>query len=277
MVAGVSTTGTRTGSRRRRASAEGVQLVKISDLAARSGVPAPTIKHYMREGLLPEPHKRTSRNMAYYDSRLAERVKVIKELQSERFLPLRVIVDLLEPAPSAAIRADLDELQRRQLGALAPAIQAGTQDARKRRGDATRRKTRSEILATMQVSVEELAYLQELGLAQAIASKGGDPVYAGSDLDLLEVIDETRRKGLGDLFPMAIIEPYAAALRELVRFELAMFRQRVLEGARLPAMPLDEVAREATALGERLVTALRAKLVMHELTAVAVPTRSDPD
>ena len=45
-----------------RASANG-ELLKMSGLVEASGVPAPTIKHYLREGLLPEPVK-TSRNMA---------------------------------------------------------------------------------------------------------------------------------------------------------------------------------------------------------------------
>ena len=39
-------------------------LLKMSELAEASGVSAGTIKHYLREGLLPEP-VRTSRNMAY--------------------------------------------------------------------------------------------------------------------------------------------------------------------------------------------------------------------
>lgn len=249
------------GRSRRRAAVEEVELVKISDLARRSGVPAPTIKHYMREGLLPEPHKRTSRNMAYYDARLAERVRVIKELQQERFLPLKLIGEVLEPAPSSSIRTDLDEVQRRQLGALAPAIKAGAQDARRRRGDTGQKRTRADVLAAMQISAEDLALLEGLGLIDG-------PPYAGADLDLLEVIDETRKKGLGDLFPMEILEPYVEALQALVRFELDLFRRRVLAGARLPAgLPLDEVAREATALGERLVVAMRSRLVLRELTA----------
>jgi len=247
---------------RRRGGGDAVELVRISDLARRSGVPAPTIKHYMREGLLPEPHHRTSRNMAYYDARLADRVKVIKELQSDRFLPLKVIGDVLEPAPSSAIRADLDELQRRQLGALAPAIQAGAQDGRRRRGDATRARSRAEVLAELQITAADLALLEGVGILPR-----GAAAYTGSDLDLLEVISETRTKGLGDLFPMEIIEPYVEALRTLVRFEIDLFRRRVLGGARLPArMPLDEVAREATALGERLVVAMRARLVLAELS-----------
>ena len=246
-----------------RRGGEAVELVRISDLARRSGVPAPTIKHYMREGLLPEPHHRTSRNMAYYDARLADRVKVIKELQSDRFLPLKLIGEVLEPPPSSAIRADLDELQRRQLGALAPAIRAGSQDGRRRRGEAGRRRTRAQVLAELEISAADLALLEEVGVITP-----GAAAFAGSELDLLEVIDETRRKGLGDLFPMAIVGPYAERLRALVRFELELFRRRVLEGAKLPpGMPLDEVAREATALGERLVVAMRARLVLTELSS----------
>jgi DNA-binding transcriptional MerR regulator len=243
-----------------RSRGDDVELIRISALAPRSGVPAPTIKHYMREGLLPEPHKRTSRNMAYYDARLAERVRVIKELQSERFLPLKVIGDVLEPSPSARIRADLDEVQRRQLGALAPAIAAGTQAARKRRGDAGRKRTRADVLTSLHMSAEDLARLEALGLV------GAGP-YTGPELDLIEVIDETRAKGLGDLFPMDIVAPYADAIRALVRFELDLFRRRALAGAKLPpGMTLEEMTREATALGERLVVAMRAMLVLEELT-----------
>jgi DNA-binding transcriptional MerR regulator len=214
--------------------------------------------------------------MAYYDPRLAERVRVIKELQQLRFLPLKLISDLLEPPPSAAIREDLDEAQRQQLGSLEPAIRAGSQDARRRRIDGpARKRSRTEVLAQLQVAPEDLDELGRLELVGASAFKGGDPVYTGPDLDLLEIIDETRRKGLGELFPMAILEPYAAAIRTLVRVELELFRRRVLAGARLPAQPLDEIAREATALGERLIVAMRAKLVIPELQALARPLTAD--
>lgn len=252
--------------------AEAPRLVKISDLAKMSGVPTPTIKHYVREGLLSGPHKRTSRNMAYYDARLADRVKVIKELQQERFLPLKIISDLLEPAPSAAIRVDLDQVQRRQLGELEPAIRAGSLEARRKRVSApARKRAKSEVLAELMMSAEDLEFMGGLNLVAPSAFRGGDAVYTGADLDLLEIIDETRRKGLGDLFPMAILAPYAAAIRTLVRVEIELFRRQVLSGAKLPPLGLDEIAREATALGERLVVAMRAKLMIPELQAVARP------
>ena len=70
-------------------------LLKMSELAERSGVSAGTIKHYLREGLLGEGDEivRTSRNMAYYPPEYVERIRLIKRLQEDRFMPLRVIKD----------------------------------------------------------------------------------------------------------------------------------------------------------------------------------------
>ena len=73
-------------------------LLKMSQLAEASGVSAGTIKHYLREGLLPEP-VRTSRNMAYYPPDFVERIRLIKQLQEERFMPLRVIKRMLDDDP----------------------------------------------------------------------------------------------------------------------------------------------------------------------------------
>ena len=76
------------------------ELLRMRELAA-SGVSAATIKHYLREGLLPEPMK-TSRNMAYYPGDCVERIRLIKQLQEERYMPLQVIKDLLEEDPDRA-------------------------------------------------------------------------------------------------------------------------------------------------------------------------------
>src|SRR5207247_4017566 len=74
---------------------------KMRELAAASGVSAGTIKHYLREGLLPEPVK-TSRNMAYYPPDFVERIKLIKQLQEERFMPLKVIKRMIDRDPERA-------------------------------------------------------------------------------------------------------------------------------------------------------------------------------
>ncbi len=70
-------------------------MIRIGQMAKRAGVSAPTIKHYVNEGLLPKPVK-TSKNMAYYDESCIERIKTIKKLQKEKFLPLEVIKRIID-------------------------------------------------------------------------------------------------------------------------------------------------------------------------------------
>src|ERR1044072_9119339 len=97
--------GSATERRRRnhfpRMSASTDNSLKIGELAEASGVPVPTIKHYLREGLLPEPVK-TSRNMAYYSPEFVDRIKLIKQLQEERFMPLKAIKSVLDDDPERA-------------------------------------------------------------------------------------------------------------------------------------------------------------------------------
>jgi DNA-binding transcriptional MerR regulator len=86
-------------------------LLKMSELAEASGVSAGTIKHYLREGLLPEPVK-TSRNMAYYPPEFVERIRLIKRLQEERFMPLRLIKRVIDAAGERG-RTSRAEVRRR--------------------------------------------------------------------------------------------------------------------------------------------------------------------
>ncbi|TRW14015.1 MerR family transcriptional regulator [Glacieibacterium frigidum] len=67
----------------------------MRELEQRTGVGRETIRFYIREGLLPEP-ARASRNSASYSDDHVTRVRAIKRLQEERFLPLAVIRSLLD-------------------------------------------------------------------------------------------------------------------------------------------------------------------------------------
>jgi DNA-binding transcriptional MerR regulator len=84
--------------------------LKMSELADASGVSAGTIKHYLREGLLGDADEivRTSRNMAWYPPEYVERIRMIKRLQEERFLPLRLIKEALADRPPRTPRSDVD-------------------------------------------------------------------------------------------------------------------------------------------------------------------------
>jgi len=69
--------------------------LRMRELEQRTGVGRETIRFYIREGLLPEP-SRASRNSASYTDDHVTRVRAIKRLQEERFLPLAVIRSLLD-------------------------------------------------------------------------------------------------------------------------------------------------------------------------------------
>ena len=110
----------------------------MRELEQRTGVGRETIRFYIREGLLPEP-ARASRNSASYSDEHVTRLRAIKRLQGERFLPLAVIRTLLEDAgveggglansarwlePQAF--PQLDAVLRRRLDHDAPRLAADT-------------------------------------------------------------------------------------------------------------------------------------------------------
>lgn len=224
-------------------------------LAKRSGVPTPTIKHYIREGLLPGPHVRTSKNMAYYDGRIVDRIRTIKALQADQFLPLRLIGELLEPAPSPALRSD-PRSQRKTLGALASTVAADRKLQRRRRTD---------VLKTESLTKAELAQLEKAGVLE-LSGEGETAGYSGPDRDIVELVGEVRRLGYGELFPIEIGAIYLEAVKRLISVEIAQFSKHAL-GRALPG-PLPDVARQAIGFGERLVIALRAKLLPEMLAGL---------
>jgi len=222
-------------------------LVRISELARLAGVPAPTIKHYMREGLLPRPQFRTSRNMAYYDAALANRVRTIKSLQQTRFLPLRVIEQILEPPPSAAVRADLSPEQQAELGLLAA-----------ERNDVDPDFGASEARV---VEAEDIDRLVRAGILE------DSPVRAlleAADHELVRAVAEARAEGFHTLVSQRVLHRYAEAVRSFVAAELALLQ------AYVPGQNDDEIAspesiQRAALITGKILRGLRDKIVADEL------------
>ncbi len=174
----------------------------MGELAEASGVPVPTIKHYLREGLLPEPVK-TSRNMAYYPPEFVDRIKLIKQLQEERFMPLKAIKSVLDEDPERA-RA-LVELEDRILDrALA--------------GERTRTSA-AEVRERYGVPKEVLDRLEELEVLSP-NSRG----YSPSDIKIIEAIGRFRAGGYDEQIGFTVYDTlrYKNAIEELVRQEVEM-------------------------------------------------------
>jgi DNA-binding transcriptional MerR regulator len=99
--------------------------MRMRELEKASGVGRETIRYYIREGLLPEPD-RASRNSASYSESHVARLRAIKRLQEERFLPLAVIRSLLDAedgdrwlAPAAFPMLDAMLAARLETGGMA--------------------------------------------------------------------------------------------------------------------------------------------------------------
>ena len=180
----------------------------MKELAERSGVSAGTIKHYLREGLLPEPVK-TSRNMAYYPPEFVERIRLIKQLQEERFMPLKLIRSVLDEDPERA-RA-LVELEDR---ILERALQGDTQPRDRPRscGAATtsRRRCSSDWPSSR-------------------SSRPNSRGYGERDVQIVEAISRFRAGGYDERIGFTVYDTvrYKRALEDLVKEEVQVLMDRL--------------------------------------------------
>jgi len=218
-------------------------LLRMRELAEASGVPAPTIKHYLREGLLPEPVK-TSRNMAYYPPEFVDRIKLIKRLQEERYLPLKAIKNVLDENPDRAeAMLELgDQILDRALAGERSRTSAA--QVRKRYG----------------VPKEVLDRLAELEVLTP-NSRG----YSPSDVTIIEAISRFRAGGYDEQIGFTVYDTlrYKAALEELVRLEVDVVMDR-LAGEVPPERVVEMLEAGAQPLKD-LIAALHTKLMVAEL------------
>jgi DNA-binding transcriptional MerR regulator len=219
-------------------------MLKMSELAERSGVSAGTIKHYLREGLLPEP-VRTSRNMAYYPPEFVERIQLIKRLQEERFMPLRVIREVMADDPERAAR--LIELEDRILE-RAIAAREGT------------RISRAKARVDYEVPANVLDRLEELEVLSPNA-RG----YDADDIAIIEAISRFRAGGYEEAIGFTVYDTlrYRDALRPLVEEEVGVLVGR-LAGQVEVDRAVEIIASGAEPLRE-LIGAMHSKLLLAEL------------
>ena len=229
-------------ARRRPASTE--PTLKISELAEAAGVPVATVRHYLREGLLPEGRK-TSRNMAYYPPELVERIRLIKLLQEERFMPLRVIRELLEREGG-----DPDRV-RTQLEAADRGFEAAL--ARERE-----RVPAAEVSERLEVPLEALERLAELGVLSPVADG-----YSPSDVRIVEAIARFRAGGYDERIGFTVHDAarFLEPLRALARREVELLSEKVVgriepdRAAELIEAGIDPLADLIAAMHSKLVTA----------------------
>jgi DNA-binding transcriptional MerR regulator len=187
---------------------------------------------------------KTSRNMAYYPPEFVERIRLIKQLQEERFMPLRAIKSVLDTDPERA-RA-LVELEDRILElALA--------------GERTRTSV-AEVRERYGVPREVLDRLAELEVLSP-NSRG----YSPSDVKIIEAISRFRAGGYDEEIGFTVYDTlrYKSALEDLVRQEVEVLMDR-LAGEMDPDRVVEMIEAGAQPLQD-LIAALHTKLLIAEL------------
>ena len=219
------------------------EMLRMGELAEASGVSAATIKHYLREGLLPEPVK-TSRNMAYYPAEFAERIRLIKQLQEERYMPLRVIKDLLEEDPQRA----------RAL------IELGDRLLERARAGEEQRISAAEVRHRYGVPQEALDRLAELEVLSP-----SDDGYSPTDVRIVAAISRFREGGYDERIGFTVYDTlrYKQAMGDLVREEVNVLMDR-LAGEVEPDRAIELIESGVEPLNE-LMAALRSKQLVAEL------------
>jgi len=221
--------------------------LKMSELAERSGVSAGTIKHYLREGLLDDGGEvvRTSRNMAWYPPAFVERIRLIKRLQEERYMPLRVIKDVMDSDPARA--AALLELEDRIRERAVAAAENGRVDP-------------DEAVRRYEVPRNVLDRLGHLGVLTP-ATEG----YDADDLRIIAAIARFRAGGYDERLGFTVFDTlrYREALGPLVQEEVRTLLDR-LAGEVDVDRAVEIIASGAEPLRE-LIGAVHSKMLRAEL------------
>jgi DNA-binding transcriptional MerR regulator len=224
------------------------RLLKMSELAERSGVSAGTIRYYLREGLLGggEDIVRTSRNMAYYPPEYVQRIELIKRLQEKRYMPLRVIKGTLAEDPGR-VHA-LIELEDRILErALASA-------------EDSRRVSLKAVQERYEIPRNVLDRLAEIGVLTP--NRSG---YDQDDVKIIEAIASFRAGGYEEALGFTVYDTlrYREALEPLVQAEVRALLER-LAGEVDVERAMEIVAAGVEPLRE-LLGAMHSKLLLAEL------------
>jgi DNA-binding transcriptional MerR regulator len=232
-------------------------MLRMRELAQRSGVSAATIKHYLREGLLGPDREvvRTSRNMAYYPPEYVERIALIKRLQEERFMPLRLIRELIDEDPERLARTI--ELEDRILERAARRADRG-------------RVSKARAAETYEVPAAVLERLEQIGVLTP-----GVRGYDRDDVAIIEAISRFRAGGYDEEIGFTVYDTlrYRDALAPLVEQEVALLRER-LAGRVEPERAVEIIASGVAPLRD-LIGALHSKLLVQALRRRSRGERAD--
>ena len=226
----------------------GEHRYRMKELVDRTGLPRQVIHFYIQQGLVPEGHK-TGRNMAYYGDEHLERIKLVRQLQHERFLPLKAIRAVLGTGTPLRVPAQpgAEPFSPEQRAIL---LEVKDRLTRTMGAPASGYVSAADVLARTGVSAADLDMMIELDLVAGVREGKGkkkklaiaeDDVWIVENWGKLREIGFTREMG----FTPSDMAVYEEALSSLFAAEKKMLTERM---HKLPAERVATMVEQAIPL-----------------------------
>ncbi|OLR90475.1 MerR family transcriptional regulator [Actinokineospora bangkokensis] len=207
--------------------------MRIAELSRRTGVAVPTIKFYLREGVL-APGERTSPNQASYGDAHVHRLRLVRALVEVGGLPLAAVRDVLDTVDSAERGVD------KTLGTVQNAVI--THAAKPAADDDTPDPARTAAEEAVAELIDDMGW-----------QVGTDHPSARALVSVLVAAE-----GLGHGRIAGLLAPYAEACTRIAAVDL----DYVAAAGALDDMVESVVV--GTVLGDSILTALRRLAHVHE-------------
>lgn len=224
---------------------------RMKDLCELTGLGRQAIHFYIQRGLLPPGHK-TGRNMAYYGEEHVERLRLIKKLQHERFLPLKAIKAILDDRDSA-----FDPSQRSFLHGVKQHLGRAL-DRQGRPGETVRV---DALLTRLGVPREHFDRMVELELLSARVDDSGHEVIAADHAWIVETWADVQHLGFVAEFGLSVddILIYDEIVQQLFQREAQLLASRLPPGLS-PARAAEMIERVLPLVHDVLTGMHRAKV-----------------
>lgn len=229
--------------------------LKMKDLCQATGVSRQVVHFYVQQGLLP-PGKKTGQNMAYYGQEHVRRIELIKQLQEERFLPLKAIKALFDEQESAFSPNQRDFLRTLRTSIL--------EDA----GGKTQAFDSLELLAaTYGIEKRDLDDLEAEGLIRLQSLENGRVKLRSADLQWIEILSHLRVAGLTrELgFHARDLQEFGSSMNALIRWEVNLVSKRM---SNLDAHEAGERIRNALPVIHKLIAHIHQSKIEDLLSAL---------
>ena len=226
------------------------KLMKMKELTEKTGVPKGTIQYYIKEGLIPKPIK-TQPNMAYYSQAHIDAIRLVKELQSKRFLPLSVIKKILRNKKNGL---SVDEI--RTIAEMDGKLFGNLQESLK-----IKKATEKQLAQRTGVELKDIKDLEKMGILNPV-KRGKQKHYDEDDIRFMECWKKLREIGFSKElgFNAETLRPHRELMERLVEDETKTMLSRTL--GKITVDEMVKMVEEGTMVLNTMLGLIRKRLIL---------------